>query len=149
MLMGVANNQAQGAVLGDHKKELLDSLIKDPSFIENYLVPKLQKNIPVFPNITKYFSPAAFSKYFKLGKAQDSLGSIKDAVEDALYNVPAYLAAKYWSKKANTTFFVFDHAGKTRAGSSFLAGSAIVSKNPPPGSTKEKTKKIKFSLLKV
>ena len=132
LLIGVNKREAEGAVLGDQKEDISSRTGRDAEYFNSQMIPKLQKKIPVF-NSTKYFVPQAFSKYLKVyDKAKETLESIADAVGDALFNAPAYLTAKYWAKKGKVIFYSFDHKGKRKEGSKFLAGSPFVSRNTPP-----------------
>lgn len=58
------------------------------------------------------------------------LSKLTEATTDALFNLPALVTAKAWSKVAPAYLYSFEYAGATNTrGSSFLTGLPLVSKS--------------------
>lgn len=140
LLTGVVKDEFGGAVHGPYKEKITETLKKFPDFITKNLVPGLQKIVPSVGNITHQFVPEAFSKYFNPfsdGKSDGNkinvLDTVTDALNDAIFNVPAFLTVKNWSKKTKAFLYSFDHVSKRGFGHDFLGGSPIVGNSAETG----------------
>ncbi|XP_066581080.1 esterase E4-like [Prorops nasuta] len=128
LLAGVMKDEADGAIFKNYQNEIQKNLKKNPNYITDEVIPKLQSVVPSLNNALQ-FVPQAFSKYlqiFQKGENTDNLKSIAGAIEDAIFNTPIFLTLQQWSQKAKSFLFSFDHKGKRNYGKDFLAGSPLV-----------------------
>ncbi|KAL0122833.1 hypothetical protein PUN28_007486 [Cardiocondyla obscurior] len=127
LLTGVMKDEAGGAVFGQYKDEVQNKLNTLPDYLTSDFIPHLQETIPNMQNKSR-FVPQAFDGYLNMfqGDTPNTIGKVAEALGDSLYNAPAFLTVNYWSKKANTFLYTFDHKGKRNYGKDFLAGLPIV-----------------------
>ena len=141
LLTGVVKDETGGAVYGPFKDTITKTLKRIPDFITRNLVPSLQSIVPSVGNITQQFVPAAFTQYlnpFGTGggngnKKMDSIGKVTEALNDAIFNVPAFLTVQNWSKKTKAFLYSFDHQSKQGFGKDFLDGLPIVGNSVETG----------------
>lgn len=128
LLTGVMNDEVGGAIFGKYKDEVLKKLNEIPDYLTSTFIPSLQETIPNMHNGSQFF-PQAFLGYLNVLKdtaTQDVLKKVVEALGDSLYNAPAFLTLKNWSKKAKAFLYSFDHKGKKNYGKDFLAGSPTI-----------------------
>ncbi|XP_058799315.1 cocaine esterase-like [Phymastichus coffea] len=143
LLIGVVKDETGGAVYGPFKNTISQQLKEIPDFLTKYLVPNLQKIVPVIGNIQKQFIPEAFAKYLDPfgitggngNKRGDSIAKVSEALNDAIFNAPAFLTVKSWAKKSKAYLYSFDHDSKHGFGKDFLSGLPIVGRSADNGKT--------------
>lgn len=148
LLTGVVKDETGGAVNGPFKDIITNILNTIPDFLTKNLIPQLQKIVPSIGGITKQFVPEAFSKYLNpLGayvagirnsntpknNPVDTLAKVAEALNDAIFNVPAFLTAKNWAKKSKAYMYSFDHNSKQGFGKDFLNGLPLVGNTAETG----------------
>ncbi|KAK0175616.1 hypothetical protein PV327_009356 [Microctonus hyperodae] len=129
LLIGVMKNEAGGAISGGYSNEILKNIRTTENYMKmkKKLLINLQETIPIFENTSKQFILEAFDKYLNNdGDLGMKLKDIAKAINDAIFNVPAFLTANYWGKKAKTFFYSFDHVTKKSRKNNFLHGLPIV-----------------------
>ncbi|KAL2742065.1 liver carboxylesterase 2-like [Vespula maculifrons] len=127
LLTGIVKDEIGGAISGDYKNELEEKLRTIPNYLSKNLIPSLQKTVPNVGNMTM-FAPEAFEKYLNIfqNNKVDKMKKIAEVMGDSLFNAPAFLTVKHWSKKAKAFLYSFDHDGERCYGKDFLAGLPIV-----------------------
>lgn len=152
LLTGVIKDETGGAVYGPFQKTITDTLNSVPNYLSKVLIPELQKIVPSIGSITKQFVPEAFGKYLSFspfipgaggspgrgngnGKSNpvDSLAKVTEILNDAIFNVPAFLTAKNWAKKSKAYMYSFDHVSKQGFGKDFLNGLPLVGNSAETG----------------
>ena len=134
LLTGVVKDETGGAVNGPYKDEIIKALSSIPDYITKTMIPNLQKIVPVLGGVSQQFVPEAFGKYLgsligsgDRGKtAIDSITKVTRALNDAVFNVPAFMTVKNWSKKSKAFLYSFDHNSKLGFGKAFLDGLPLV-----------------------
>lgn len=137
-----------GAVYGPFKDVITNTLNTIPNFISKNLIPELQKIVPSIGSVTKQFVPEAFSKYLTFNpfapaggrnspnqknNPVDSVAKVAEILNDAIFNVPAFLTAKNWAKKSKAYLYSFDHNSKQGFGKDFLSGLPLVGNSAETG----------------
>ncbi|XP_001605713.1 liver carboxylesterase 1 [Nasonia vitripennis] len=144
LLTGVVKDETGGSVYGPYKNTITETLTAFPDFLAKNLIPNLQKIVPAIGNITQQFVPEAFGKYLTLpfggggngnGKKIDSIAKVTEVLNDAIFNVPAFLTVKNWSKKTKAFLYSFDHQSKHGFGKDFLGGLPLVGNSAENGKT--------------
>ncbi|KAG5346414.1 EST1E Carboxylesterase, partial [Acromyrmex charruanus] len=128
LLTGVMKDETGGAIFGQYKDEVQNKLSTVPDYLTNDFIPYLQGTIPNMQNGSR-FVPQAFRGYLNIFQGDgtpNNVGKVAEALGDSLYNAPAFLTVDYWSKRANTFLYTFDHKGKRSYGKDFLTGLPIV-----------------------
>lgn len=128
LLTGVMKDETGGAIFGQYKDEVQNKLSTVPDYLTNDFIPYLQGTIPNMQN-GSWFVPQAFRGYLNIFQGDgtpNNVGKVAEALGDSLYNAPAFLTVDYWSKRANTFLYTFDHKGKRSYGKDFLTGLPIV-----------------------
>lgn len=139
LLTGIVKDETGGAINGPYKDKVTETLKAIPDFVMKNLIPGLQNFIPIIGDVTKQFVPEAFSKYVKIPglpkhrKSNDTLETVAQALNDAIFNVPAFLTVKNWSKKSRAFLYSFDHGSRSGFGKDFLDGLMAVANNTGTG----------------
>jgi hypothetical protein len=145
LLTGVVKDETGGAVHGPYKNTITQTLKSVPDFLAKALVPNLQSIVPIIGNVTQQFVPEAFGKYlnpFQDGnknsnnnnaKKIDSIEKVSEVLNDAIFNVPAFLTVRNWSKKSKAFLYSFDHDSRKGFGKDFLAGLPIIGNTAQTG----------------
>ena len=142
LLTGVIKDETGGAVHGPYKDIISNTLNSVPDFLTKTLVPSLQTFVPIFGHSTKQFVPEAFTKYLNVlgsgngnddNKAIDSITKVAETLNDAIFNVPAFLTVKNWSNKTKAFLYSFDHQNGHGFGKDFLGGLPLVGNSAETG----------------
>jgi len=128
LLTGVMKDETGGAIFGQYKDEVQNKLSTIPDYLINDFIPYLQGTIPNMQNGSRFVSQAfrGYLNIFQSDGTPNNIGKVAEALGDSLYNAPAFLTVDYWSKRANTFLYTFDHKGKRNYGKDFLTGLPIV-----------------------
>ncbi|XP_014219967.1 liver carboxylesterase 1-like [Copidosoma floridanum] len=143
LLTGVMKDETGGAVYGPFRDVISRTLEALPDFITKELVPSLQKIVPTIGGVTRQFVPEAFGKYLdpfvggpeRGNGVTDGILKVTEALNDAIFNVPAFLTVKNWSKKTKAFLYSFDHHSTKGFGNDFLQGLPIVADSSQTGMT--------------
>ncbi|XP_014229907.1 liver carboxylesterase 1 [Trichogramma pretiosum] len=146
ILTGVVKDETGSAVESSYKDIINQTLKRIPDFLVKQLVPSLQKIVPSIGSVVKTFVPEAFGKYLSPfvnpsggrnngGDPFATLAKVTDALNDAIFNVPAFLTVKNWSKHSKAFLYSFDHVSKQGFGKHFLDGSPLVGNSKETGKT--------------
>ncbi|KAJ8673091.1 hypothetical protein QAD02_004352 [Eretmocerus hayati] len=147
LLTGVVKDETGGAVNGPFKSTISQALAV-PDFLMKQLIPNLQQIVPAIGGISQQFVPEAFGKYLNLpldfigiGERKPKSGPVDiiakatEVLNDAIFNVPAFLTAQTWGKKAKAYMYSFDHKSKHGFGKDFLSGLPLVGNTAQTGLT--------------
>lgn len=141
LLTGVLKDETGSVIYGPLRNVVSQTLETLPNFLIKELVPSLQKIVPTIGSVSNQFVPEAFGKYLNPfvydknnnNSTTDEIAKISEALNDAIFNVPAFLTVKNWSKKTKSYLYSFDHESKMSFGSDFLHGLPLVTNSAANG----------------
>ncbi|XP_067013946.2 pyrethroid hydrolase Ces2a [Anabrus simplex] len=138
LLTGITKDETSTAIRGSYKKEILKNIAHIPGYVDNVLGGLLKNTAFLIGNVTDTFLQMLATNYFSLLTVKDTEAAFDRLVEvtgDALFHLPAFQTAQWWSEKAPLYLYSFEHFSDKKGGPVFLEGLPLVEQGNTSGTT--------------
>ncbi|GLG99984.1 Venom carboxylesterase-6 [Gryllus bimaculatus] len=138
LVTGVTAAETATAIYGDFRQEVIRGIATVPGYVDHLLGGLIKCTAPLVGNMTGTLLHTLATNYFSFLSIKDTPQALNRLVEvtgDALFNLPAWTTAQWWSKRSPLYLYVFEHASSQQGGgAAFLQGLPLVSHGNGSGS---------------